>query len=124
MVAGRITPWEFAAVARDVFGRPNRNLNKTKELDREICESLIGCSFVVCSELWNMIQPHTQQKFHGSHPMHLLWALLFLKCYCTLPILSRIAGTSDREFSNWNWLFVEAIHDLQNRVVSLQNDND
>ena len=116
-----IAPNQYAIIARAIFGKPNRNPNNTKTLDKEIYCSLIGCSYIVCSELWNMIQPraHTDEKFKGYHPKHLLWALLFLKCYCTLPVLSRlVGGVEDSEFSTWAWLFVRAIHDLKPRVVS------
>ena len=48
----------FATVAREVFDKKTGYSNKTtRALDNEICESLIGTSYEVCSELWNLISP-------------------------------------------------------------------
>jgi hypothetical protein len=53
-----MTPAMFATVARAVFDKETGYSNKTtRALDNEICESLIGTSYEVCSELWNLISP-------------------------------------------------------------------
>ncbi len=53
-----MTPAMFATVAREVFDKKTGYSNKTiRALDNEICESLIGTSYEVCSELWNLISP-------------------------------------------------------------------
>ena len=103
-----------------MFQKPGYS-NKTMEaLDEEICQSLIGTSYVVASELWNLIQPSTKEELEDAHPKHLLWALLMLKCYCTMPVLTRVVGGVDKKtFRKWAWAFVFAISDLKNRVVSI-----
>jgi hypothetical protein len=107
-----MTPAMFATVAREVFGKKTGYSNKTiRALDNEICESLIGTSYEVCSELWNLISPTEIENLIGGHPKHLLWALLFLKCYCTEPI-------DGKTFRKWAWLFVSAMAGLKQRVVS------
>ena len=110
----------FATVVREVFGKKTGYSNKTiRALDTEICESLIGTSYQVCSELWNLISPTDIENLKGGHPKHLLWALLFLKCYCTEPILTRVVGGVDgKTFRKWAWLFVSAMAGLKQRVVS------
>jgi hypothetical protein len=91
-----MTPAMFATVAREVFDKKTGYSNKTiRALDNEICESLIGTSYEVCSELWNLISPTDTVNLKGGHPKHLLWALLFLKCYCIEPILTRVVGGVD-----------------------------
>ena len=115
-----ISAEQYANIARGIFAKPNRKCpNKFKTLDKEIQESLIGASYDVCAEIWNMIEPHTKHHLQGTHPKHLLWALLFLKVYSKLPVLSRlVGGVENAEFSKKSWLYVEEIKGLKQRVVS------
>jgi hypothetical protein len=119
-----VTPDVCAAIAREIFSKETGYSNKTtKALDKEICESLIGTSYDVCSEVWNLINPSETEELEGAHPKHLLWALLFLKCYCTMPILTRVVGGVDEKtFRKWTWVFVAAVAGLKPRVVSFLVD--
>jgi hypothetical protein len=119
-----VTPNVLGAIAREIFSKETGYSNKTaKALDKEICESLIGTSYAVCSELWNLINPSETEELESAHPKHLFWALLFLKCYCTEPILTRVVGGVDgKTFRKWTWGFVEAIAGLKPRVVSFLVD--
>jgi hypothetical protein len=66
-----MTPSAFAEVARDTFRKKGGYKNKTnKGLDLEICQSLLGCSYEICSELWNLILPPAKAD-KDSHPKHL-----------------------------------------------------
>ena len=70
------TPSVCANLAREIFSKDTGYSNKTPEaLDTEICESLIGTSYNVCSELWNLINPLAMEALKDSHPKHLLWAM-------------------------------------------------
>jgi hypothetical protein len=116
-----ITPDAYATIAREVFAKRNKGYkNKTtKWIDKEICESLIGTSFEVCSELWNLINPLVTIS-PDAKPKHLLWALLFLKNYCIEKINARLVGGVDaKTFRKWSWLFVEGVAKLKDSVVSL-----
>ena len=109
-------------LARDLFGNPNANKNKTNAaLDKEICESLIGTPYRVAAELWNMINPlENDQIPPGAHPNHLFWTLCFLKNYCTEPVMVRLVGFVDpKTFRKWVWIFVPAIAAQRVDVVSL-----
>jgi hypothetical protein len=114
-----LTPELCATLARETFGKPGWRKRKSfAGLDKEICRSLIGTSFDVCSELWNMINPSTKQELKGAHPKHLFWALLFLKSYGTVPILTRVVGgPDDKTFRGWSWTFVGEISALKPKVV-------
>ncbi|CAJ1939791.1 unnamed protein product [Cylindrotheca closterium] len=99
-------------LARDLFGNPNANKNKTNAaLDKEICESLIGTPYRVAAELWNMINPlENDQIPQEAHPNHLLWTLCFLKNYCSEPVMVRLVGFVDpKTFRKWVWIFIPAI---------------
>ena len=120
-----LSPDLCGRLARDQFGNPNANRNKqTKTLDKEICESLIGTTYVVASELWNMIDPvaklaNGDKTFSGAHPKHLFWGLLFLKNYCTEPVMVRVVGHVDpKTLRKWVWIFVNEIAGLRPQVVS------
>ena len=109
-------------LARDLFGNPNANKNKTNAaLDKEICESLIGTPYRVAAELWNMINPlENDQIPPGAHPNHLFWTLCFLKNYCTELVMVRLVGFVDpKTFRKWVWIFVPAIAAQRVDVVSL-----
>eukprot|EP00957_Ditylum_brightwellii_P168295 12811678-Ditylum_brightwellii.AAC.1 len=52
-----VTPEDIAVVAQKLFASTNGYANKTtKRIDKEICQSRIGTSYVVCSESWNLVQ--------------------------------------------------------------------
>jgi hypothetical protein len=115
-----MTPDLCAQHARVLFKKDTGCSNKTdKQLDKEICESLIGTAYTVASELWNLINPAEIETLLNAHINHLFWALLFLKCCCTEPILTRVVGGVDATtFRTWVWLFLEQIQVLKIRVVS------
>lgn len=116
-----MNPEVCGRLAREVFHKDTGYDNKTqKVLDEEICVSLIGTSYNICSEMWNLINPLETEDLQGSHTKHLFWALLFLKCYCTEPILTRVVGGVDaKTYRKWTWLFVDAIAKLKPGVVSI-----
>ena len=88
----------LAEIARNMLQKPEGYSNKTvAALDKEIQESLIGIPYVVAAEAWNLINPTVNNSLRGSHPKHLLWTLVFLKCYCTEPILTQLVGGMDRK---------------------------
>ena len=101
-------------LARDLFGNPNANKNKTNAaLDKEICESLIGTPYRVAAELWNMINPlENDQIPPGAHPNHLFWTLCFLKNYCTEPVMVRLVGfwTQKHSESGFGSSFQQSLH--------------
>ena len=114
-----MTPILCAELARDEFGTSGGYKSKsTAALDKEICQSLIGTSFNVCSELWNLIDP--VNTINGNpQPKHLFWALLLMNTYCTEPILIRVVGGVDSgTFRKWAWLFIDKIAALKSEVVS------
>ena len=116
-----LSPELCAELARDIFGNPNANANKTNEaLDKEIQESLIGTTFEVAAEIWNLIDPlHRDDELKKAHPKHMFYSLTFLYTYCTEAILVRVFHHVDpKTFRKWVWLFVPAISSLKPRVVS------
>jgi hypothetical protein len=62
-----LTPDLCAELARDEFGIQGGYRNKTnKALDEETCQSLIGTSYDVCSEIWNLIDPQNKDELKNA----------------------------------------------------------
>jgi hypothetical protein len=118
-----LTPDLCAELARDEFGIQGGYRNKTnKALDEEICQSLIGTSYDVCSEIWNLIDPQKKDELKNAEPKHLFWVLLFLKTYCIEPVLRRVVGGVDAgTFRNWSRKFLKEVSDLKPRVIIFSN---
>ena len=67
-----MNPETCAIQARELFKKETGYSNKTtKALDQEICESLIGTTYEVASEVWNLINPPETQSLRGAHIHHL-----------------------------------------------------
>jgi len=109
----------LAEIARDMFQKQGGYNNKTlKALDEEIQESLIGVPYVVAAEAWNLIEPSAKENLRGSHPKHLLWTLVQLKCYCIEPVATRLVGGVDsKTFAKWTTLFRAELSALLPNVI-------
>jgi hypothetical protein len=45
-------------------------------------------------------------------PVHLLWALMFLKQYNKEEVNASMAGCDEKTFRLWSWLVIRVIADL------------
>jgi len=58
----------------------------------------------------------------GAKSAYLLWGLMLLKLYCAESVLAALAGgVHEQTFRKWSWCFVDAISDLQCRVILWSN---
>ena len=112
-------PELIAHHARDTFRKPTGRSNKTDQaLDTEIQQSLIGTTYNVASEAWNLINPGQTQELVNAEPKHLLWALVFLTLYCTEAVLTRLVGGVDNKtYRKWSNRFAGALSGLKQRVI-------
>jgi hypothetical protein len=65
-----------------------------------------GVSSSVCAALWSLCIPFLPP---GTLPIHLLWALYFLKVYTTENHNASVAGIDETTFRKWTWIVVYAI---------------
>ena len=72
----------------------------------------------VVARAWGMILP---QLVRGAHPVHLLWALLFLKQYAKESVLSGMCCVDEDTFRKWTWLIIPLLADLEAEVVSFSS---
>ena len=82
--------------------------------------SFFGCSPVVCGVIWVRCNGFSST----TQPKHLLWALLFLKCYTTEKKLSTLVGISCRQhYREKVWPIIVKISSLRKSVVSFYTIN-
>ena len=75
----------------------------------------------VVESIWNRLDPFaTIKPIHkGVKPVHLLWALLFMKVYAEESIhAGLVGGVDEKTFRKWVWIFVQEISYLEDEVVS------
>ena len=83
--------------------------------------SFFGAPILVVVALWNMIVAKGPLA-NGAAPKHLLWALIFLKCYSTTPVIRRVCGwPAEKTFRKWVWYFIDRISALADDLVKLNN---
>ena len=107
----------------DTFVRCGRNILRRHDIIRnDVFErrwkATFGATPEICSELWDMCDPLNNMP-NGVMPLHLLWALMFLKLYLPENVNAQMAGGVDEKtFRKWAGLFVELISYQESRVVS------
>ena len=79
-----------------------------------------GCNPGDCVEIWHALVMHNlvESIRNNYRPIHLLWALFFVKHYLTMAVNAYIVGTSPRTFREKVWYILEAIASLENLWVS------
>ena len=70
--------------------------------------ALFGIPPSLCAIVWNIIAAK-QLHPNGSHPKHMLCALLFLKQYNTEEVNHAISGLDEKTFRKWQWVYVHLI---------------
>jgi len=73
--------------------------------------ALFGCSAYICSMLWEYLAEN-RNILRGAKPVHLLWALLFLKLYNNEEASSLICGCTRKTFRQWVWIVIGALSKL------------
>jgi hypothetical protein len=92
------------------FGQSHRTSN------RSVFVQHFGAPAVVCSDVWRYATLPA-----GTRPIHILWALLFLKTYLTEIILCSIVGATTKTFRKWIWPVIRAIAALSIYVVRVRH---
>ena len=81
-----------------------------------------GTGPTVCSQVWNrMIEPVRDEVIAGLKPVHLLWALHFLKTYDTMDILASKAQVDRKTYAKWTWTVLRLIRRYRKRIVGSIN---
>lgn len=100
---------------RDIFWRVGNQMTGHNCLNNEDVGlrrfiAMFGVTPSICSAIWNLLESNLPQ---GRTVNHLLWALLFLKNYCTEETNRAIIRADEKTIRKWVWLVVQAISRLK-----------
>jgi hypothetical protein len=109
----------FASLAVNLFWPKDGNLPNVASFTSKTFlrrfSGLFGCSPLICSKLWSLLQldGYLNNLAAGKqHPRHLLWALLFLKQYNPEEVNSQMCHCDEKTYRKWVWIVVKAIAEL------------
>ena len=63
-----------------------------------------GCNTMLCVLMWDALTVPD-----GAIPIHLLWALMFLKVHRLEMVLSNMARVDEKTFRKWTWTILRAL---------------
>lgn len=104
----------FEALAGTLMN--NISLDVARSTRNRRYRACFGTSSHVCSLLWALLLPSLPGN---ATPLHLLWALFFLKIYSTEAHNASVANCDEKTYRKWAWKFIYAIADLD--LVSVFN---
>ena len=109
----------FKAVAAEVLQLPpRRRWGQARENATML--SFFGVSMSIAAKIWDLIQPQLDDE--KCKMKHLLWALVFIKCYDTEAVLCRIVGWVDpKEYRTWVWYILKRVAALLESVILLDS---
>ena len=107
-----VQPETFMYLAEGMTGRATglHSVNQERRFN-----SLFGVSPIVCCRVW---QACVRRLPSGAEPVHLLWALLFLKTYATEDVLCAIAHVDRKTYRKYTWKVVTELSNIS--IVSHQ----
>jgi len=106
--------------AHEILGTKYSGGEMSKSLKEEWM-SHFGTMPEKCHWLWIMIDPEGTETMGGVQPIHLLWALYFLRTYPSSESTAKSGcgnPCTPKTWRKWIHLFVDAISYLESRVVS------
>ena len=97
----------------------NRNKNQSSKVFMTRFRAWFGTDPFHCSIIWKMLHHSQWLEFTtNARPQHLLWALLFLKCYGTECLHAAQVGANEKTYRNWVWFYLRGISNLDKKIVS------
>ena len=101
-------------------GRHFVRYHETNTIGIRLFANLFGTNPTHCTEVWMMMQASGWLQKAPSRilPVHLLWALFFMRHYLTTEVNAAIVGVSSKTFQEKAWFIVLGLSSLYSRVVS------
>jgi hypothetical protein len=113
---------DFCGIARGLMNSPSRRDGCWSSTETRLFREFFGTSVEAVAIVWDLLARDSLLPEKGR-PKHLLWALHFMKAYpkqgpgCS--VVGASAGAVDpKTFRKWVWVFIGAIADLVDEVVS------
>ena len=118
LVKGKVDDGVFLKLGMDIIFRRMKRTSSRNLVLRRFREHF-GCDPEVVSYLWTSIRKKAKPCISGSRPVHLLWALLFMKVYCIESVMcSLCGGVDEKTFRKWSKIFVIEIAQFAPKEVS------
>lgn len=73
-------------------------------------KAVFGVKHDICVRLWTLCLPLLPE---GVRPVHLLWALYFLKQYNTECVNAAFANCDEKTFRTWCWVVIDVLAGLE-----------
>lgn len=105
------TPKAFMLLAKDILGDPPPHCAE------RTYRAAFGVGPEVSSHVWEYISIYKKKPTKGL-PKHLLWTLMYMKCYDAESLLAAMVGTSAKNYRKWVWMFIDSVNGIYCRVVS------
>ena len=119
------TTADFRQTSRTMIGSRNVEDNEFRGIDFARFKATFGVEPEVCSIVWNKMvallneYPPNETRYDNLHPMHMLWALFYLKMYPTARQISSVVGKVCKDnFRFWTRFVIDSIGALGDEVVS------
>ena len=100
---------EFEALGFELLGCKKRGSFKSRS---RRFKAFFGAEPDVVATIWHELFQSRWLWYagvRGPKPVHLLWALLFLRRYGTEETMSVIAGVCEKTFRKWAWFYADGI---------------
>lgn len=109
------TPEDFEPLGGEIMGRSTGG-SAAVFVERWI--TFFGVVCAVVADVWNRLVEKDDPELESASPVHLLWALLFLKQYPMESVFCKLVGVKDKGTVRfWSQLFVRHIGYLVPDVV-------
>ena len=89
-----------------------RILSKDR-VDERVLRSFFGVSLNTIVSCWKRGEFKIKTR-----PRHLLWSLLFMKCYDSEERLANLVDADRKTYRKWIWPTIGKISDLHEKIVS------
>ena len=115
-----VTANNFLILGLTMQGMSHDEINgKSEKRQLELFSAHFGASPDICVLLWHESTPHDPSG-GKMRPVHLLWALYFLRCYPTEEQLEATVHRSPKTVRKWIWLALNRIQSLLPTKVSVK----
>ena len=110
----------MSPVSEEGFMKIASNLvcNGSRELTEREFKAFFGKNAATVALIWaTFVQPAK------SKPVHLLWALMYMKLYNSWDVMSIMAGASKPTFMKWVWAWVQSMANECANLVQWEKRN-
>jgi hypothetical protein len=109
------TPDDFEPLGGEIMGR---STGRSASVFEARWINFFGVICVVVADVWNHLIAKNEPELKSAAPVHLLWALLFLKQYPTESVFCKLVGVQDEgTVRYWSQLIVRHVGYLVPDVV-------